>query len=302
MELEHHQLEKKYAALRIADAGRTARLVASLCEHGQQQPVLVVRGAEGGEVERYVLIDGYARVAALVELKRDTVKATALELSEAHALLLAFRLERNRARSVIEEAWLLRELVHTHAIAQNELASLLGRSASWVSRRLALVEVLPEVAEQAVRRGALPAQAAMKCLVPLARANRGQCEGLVVNLQGHRLSVRQMARLYAGWRAGNAEQRERIVEHPLLYLDMEEKLPDKPLDPATEREQRLARDLGMLAGICRRARQALKEREKDLPWPAVLRFAWQEAQASFAALIEVVVDGASFDVAQDRHA
>jgi hypothetical protein len=32
MELEFHQLEQKYAGLRIADAHRTARLVASLCE------------------------------------------------------------------------------------------------------------------------------------------------------------------------------------------------------------------------------------------------------------------------------
>lgn len=287
MELEFHQLEQKYAGLRIADAARTARLVASLCEHGQQQPVLVVRG----EDERYVLIDGYARVAALGELKRDTVRATALELSEAHALLLAFRLERNRARSVIEEAWLLRELVNTHAIAQRELGAMLGRSASWVSRRLALVDVLPAAVEQAVRRGAVAAQAAMKCLVPLARANKGQCERLVANLGNRRLSVRQMAKLYAGWRAGNAGQREGIVERPLLYLDLEEREPKTPRDPGTEREQRLVRDLGMLSGICRRSREALREREKDLPWPAVLRYAWQEAQASFAALIEVVVEG-----------
>jgi len=59
----------------------------------------------------------------------------------------------------------------------------------------------------------------------------------------------------------------------------------------TEREQRLVRDLGTLAGICRRSRQALRDREKDLPWPTVLRYAWQEAQASFAALVEVVVEG-----------
>jgi ParB family chromosome partitioning protein len=290
MDLEFHQLEQKYAGLRIADAARTARLVASLCEHGQQQPVLVVRSADGG-AERYVLIDGYARVAALGELKRDTVQATALELSEAHALLLAFRLERNRARSVIEEAWLLRELVNTHAIAQRELGAILGRSASWVSRRLALVDVLPPVAEQAVRRGAVAAQAAMKCLVPLARANAGQCERLVAQLGTRRLSVRQMARLYAGWRAGNAEQRARIVERPLLYLELEERAPEPPLDPGTEREQRLVRDLGTLSGSCRRAREALREREQDLPWPAVLRYAWQEAQAGFLALIEVVVEG-----------
>jgi ParB/RepB/Spo0J family partition protein len=292
MELELHQLERKYAGLRIADAGRTARLVASLCEHGQQQPVLVVRGECAGKVDRYVLIDGYARVAALGELKRDTVMATVLELSEAHALLLAFRLERNRARSVIEEAWLLRELVSTHGFAFGDLGRLLGRSASWVSRRLALVEVLPAAAEQALRCGTVAAQAAMKCLVPLARANADQCERLVMNLGRRRFPVRQMARLYAGWRAGNAAQREAIVERPLLYLDLEEKEVEKVIDdPGAEREQRLVRDLGALAAICRRARKALGEREKDLPWPAVLRYAWQEAQSGFAALLEAVVEG-----------
>lgn len=295
MEIEFHQLELKYAALRIADPSREGRLVASLCEHGQQQPVLVVRGAghDGGGVTRYVLIDGYARVAALGKLERDVVEATVLELSEAHALLLTFRLERNRARSVIEEAWLLRELVKSHAITLGDLGALVDRSASWVSRRLALVDVLPATVEEAVRSRTLAAQAAMKCLVPLARANAAQCERLVANLGSRRLSVRQMARLYAGWRAGNAAQREAIVERPLLYLDLEEKqsAPEAGADPGTEREQRLVRDLGTLAGICRRAREALREREKDLPWPAVLRYAWQETQAGFAALIEVVVEG-----------
>lgn len=294
MEVEFHQLELKYAALRIADPSRQARLVASLCEHGQQQAVLVVRDAgDTGGVERYVLIDGYARVAALGELKRDVVEATILELSEAHALLLAFRLERNRARSVIEEAWLLRELVQTHAITLGDLGALLDRSTSWVSRRLALVDVLPTTVEEAVRSRTVAAQAAMKCLVPLARANAAQCTRLVANLGSRRLSVRQMARLYAGWRAGNAAQREAIVERPLLYLDLEEKqsVPEALADPGTEREQRLVRDLGALAGICRRAREALREREKDLPWPAVLRYAWQEAQAGFAALLAVVVEG-----------
>lgn len=294
MEVELHQLEKKYAALRIADAARIARLVASLYTHGQQQPVLVVRGAGGEDgVERYVLIDGYARVAALSELKRDSVEATVLDLGEAQALVLAFQLERNRVRSAIEEAWLLRELIQAHAIAQRNLAALLGRSTSWVSRRLALIEVLPELVEEAVRAGRVPAQAAMKYLVVVARANAAQCEQLVSNLEKRRLSVRQMARLYTGWRAGNATQRQAIVERPLLYLELEQKqsTPAVEADAGTEREQRLVRDLGMLAGVCRRVREAVREREKDLPWPAVLRYAWQEAQSGFAALLAVVVEG-----------
>ena len=163
----------------------------------------------------------------------------------------------------------------------------------WVSRRLGLIAVLPALAEETVRAGTLPAQAAMKYLVPLARANRGQCERLVENLGRQRLSVRQIARLYAGWRAGNADQRQVIVERPLLYLELEEKqaAPAAPADPGTEREQRLLRDLGLLAAICRRVREALREREQDLPWPTVRRYAWQEAHAGFAAVIAVVVEG-----------
>jgi hypothetical protein len=93
----------------------------------------------------------------------------------------------------------------------------------------------------------------------------------------------------AGWQRRAAE---RIVEQPLLYLDLDEKEDSEtPLDSGAEREQRLVRDLGMLAGICRRVREALGQREKDLPWPAVVRYAWQEAQSSFAALVEVVVIG-----------
>lgn len=294
MELEFHQLEKKYAGLRITEAPRIARLVASLCEHGQQQPVLVVRGGSHEDgAERYVLIDGYARVAALIELKRDSVEATVLDLSEADALLLAFRLERNRARSAIEEAWLLRELMEGHALAQRALGPLLGRSPSWVSRRLALIAVLPAVAEEAVRAGTLPAYAAMKYLVPLARANAAVCAQLVTALGRRRVSVRQLARLYAGWRAGTPAQRQAIVERPWLYLDLDEKQEEAaaPTDPGTEREQRLLRDLGVLASLCRRVREALREREKDLPWPSVLRYAWQEAQAGFAAVVAVVVEG-----------
>lgn len=295
MEIEFHQLETKYAGLRTADAPRIARLVASLCAHGQQQPVLVVRGpgSEGGSNGRYVLIDGYARVAALGELKRDSVQATVLDLAEADALLLAFRLERNRARSAIEEAWLLRELIEGHAITQRALGPLLGRSASWVSRRLALIGVLPAAAEAAVRAGTVPAYAAMKYLVPWARANAAACTQLVSQLGRQRLSVRQLARLYAGWRAGTAAQRQALVERPWLYLEVDEKQEASvaPVDPGTEREQRLLRDLGVLTAICRRVREALRERETDLPWPTVLRYAWQEAQAGFAAVLTVVVEG-----------
>ena len=56
-----------------------------------------------------------------------------------------------------------------------ELARRFDRSMSWVSRRLALVELLPEAIQQQVREGKLAAQVAMKYLVPVARVNAEDC-------------------------------------------------------------------------------------------------------------------------------
>jgi ParB family transcriptional regulator, chromosome partitioning protein len=55
------------------------------------------------------------------------------------------------------------------------LAQRFDRTVSWVSRRLSLVRTLPEAIQQHVHDGHLVAHAAMKYLVPLARANAGDC-------------------------------------------------------------------------------------------------------------------------------
>jgi len=47
----------------------------------------------------------------------------------------------------------------------DELARRFDRSVSWVSRRLALAEVLPEAIQQQVREGQILAQVALKYLV-----------------------------------------------------------------------------------------------------------------------------------------
>jgi ParB-like chromosome segregation protein Spo0J len=47
--------------------------LASLADSGQQTPIVVV--AVEGKADRYVVIDGYKRIAALEQLGRDTVEA-----------------------------------------------------------------------------------------------------------------------------------------------------------------------------------------------------------------------------------
>jgi ParB/RepB/Spo0J family partition protein len=284
VQIELGELELRYDGLRIADAGRQARLEASLAREGQQSPVLVVASGDAP----YVLVDGYRRVAALRSLGRDVVDAVVLELPEAAALVEVWRLEASRRRTALEDGWLLAELVERHGQSQAELAALLRRSKSWVSRRLGLIRALPESVQAAVRRGLLPPQGAMKFLVPLSRANAAHCERLVANLGSQPVTVRQLERLYTTWRAGDEALRERLVSHPLLFLKADEAV---AADVEADEGLKLAGELESLSGLCGRVRRRVRDgvfsRANTASRQTAAR-AWDEAQLTFEGLAEVM--------------
>ena len=278
MQVELTELELRYAGLRVRDAVRAARMRASLAADGQQSAITVIAATEGSR--RYVLIDGYLRVAALRALGRDVVLAVCVELQDSDALIMAHRLDEMGRRSALEDGWLLEELMQHHGLKQDVLAKRLSRSRSWVCRRLALVLALPEAAQAAVRDGHLPAQAAMKYLVPLSRDNRRSCERLVVNLGREPVTVREVQRLYAAWRAADATLRERIEEHPRLFLQADGVVRDDKSDT-----ELLIGDLNAISGVCHRARRRLTEGVIDFKRRR-LRVALRESQRAFAALTE----------------
>jgi uncharacterized protein YerC len=217
VEIEIRLLDRAYAHLRIREPPALARLVASLASEGQHHPVLVVRR----EARRYVLIDGYGRVEALARLGRDTLTALVLGLSEPEALSYCYRMQAEGRRSALEEGWLVAELVE-HDQTPSQIGSVLGRSVSWVSRRLGLARALPDKAAEAVRRGTVSAHGALTSLLSLTRVNRAHCERLCEQLGEGRVSSRQLAALYTAWRAGDASVRERIIESPRLFLKAKE--------------------------------------------------------------------------------
>jgi hypothetical protein len=67
MQLEFHQLDRRWEHLRVRRPQRQRRLPASLPESGQQMPIVVV--AAEGQANRYLAIDG--RITALQQLVRD---------------------------------------------------------------------------------------------------------------------------------------------------------------------------------------------------------------------------------------
>lgn len=251
MQLELHQLHRKYAALRLTDRVRRAALTASLSTEGQQMPVVVVRA---DRVDRYVLIDGYQRVGALEALGRDVVEAVELAMPEDLALAMSHRLQKRREPSALEEGWLLAELVVGHGHTQASLPTLLGRDKSWVSRRLALAKALPESVQERVREGRVGARAAMRTLVPLARANAEHCARLVENLPRPAPSARAIERVYEAWRKGDPDMKARIVDKPGLWLRAHEER-----EEGAEPQSTLLGDLSMLASIAARAGRRLDQ-------------------------------------------
>src|SRR3984893_14082590 len=216
MQLEFHQLDRRWEHLRVHEPHGHRRLLASLADSGQQTPIVVVVSQDNRE--RYLVIDGYKRIAALQQLGRDTVEATVWAMSEAEALVLSRSLRFSPQESALEQGWLLVEMEQRFGYSVDELARRFDRSVSWVSRRLALVELLPEAIQQQVREGKIAAQVAMKYLAPVARVNADDCTRMAAAFVAHRCDTRQAGQLYTAWRKGTRAVRERILAEPELFL------------------------------------------------------------------------------------
>jgi len=252
MQLEFHQLDRRWEHLRVRHPTRQRRLLASLADRGQQTPIVVV--AAEGQVGRYVVIDGYKRIVALEQLGRDTVEAVVWPMSEAAAVLLDRSLRLSEHETALEVGWLLAELEQRFGYGRDELARRFDRSVSWVSRRLALVELVPEAIQQQVREGKISAQVALKFLVPVARQSLEDCQRMAAILAQHHCETRTASQLYAAWRKGSPTIRKRILDDPELFFKTQRQAEEKaPAGTGAE----LLRDLEMVVAMVTRAQRRL---------------------------------------------
>lgn len=149
------------------DAGQLQELAASIAEHGVLQP-LTVRPVACG----YEIIAGERRWRASQLAGLVTVPCIVRELSDEEAASLMLIENVNRADlSPMEEAraYNVRRVRFGWTVAQ--VARETGKNAEYVRRRLALLDLLPEV-QQLVASGTLPVSHAeeMAVLLPESQA------------------------------------------------------------------------------------------------------------------------------------
>jgi ParB/RepB/Spo0J family partition protein len=212
--IELHALQRDYAHLRWRAPNAVARMAMHLKTFGQLQPVIVIPTGP----QRWLLVDGYKRLLASEILAQDTILAEIWPCTRATALMRSLLQGCSRNYHSIEEANILRELKEQHQMSQAELARQLGRDISWVSRRLALVEQLPEFVSKALLQEIITTWSASRIMAPLARANTQHAKIIIDYAEANPLSTRELHDFYLHYAKSNPQIRNNICDKPGLFF------------------------------------------------------------------------------------
>ena len=181
------EIGQKYGAFRIVSPRADAAMIKSIRNYGQITPVVCVK-TEGC----WELIDGFKRLRACRSLNQMTLRARAMEASARVCKVAMVQLNwSGRSINEIEEALVLQSLHREDGLTQIEIAILLGRDKSWVSRRISLIERLSEEVQGDIRLGLISVMTG-RDLAKLPRGN--QKEAAEAILKRH-YTTREAAKL-----------------------------------------------------------------------------------------------------------
>lgn len=184
------KIGERFRSLRIVDPAAERAIVKSMHRYGQLTPV-VVCCLEPGQFE---LLDGFKRLSGARNLSMSEL--TAYRLTASLRVGKAAMLHLNRAGrniSGMEEALVVHSLCHEDGLTQVEIAELLGRHKSWVSRRVALIARLSDEVQEQIRLGLLPPSLGVE-LTKLQRSNQKQ---VLAAIHKHHLTWRETRKLVA---------------------------------------------------------------------------------------------------------
>lgn len=186
-ELAISEIGERYGAYRIVSPRADAAMVKSIRKYGQISPVVCVKG-EGG----YELIDGFKRLRACRSLNKTTLRAKRMEVSGRVCKAAIIQLNQSsRSINEMEEALVLQSLHREDGLTQMEIAVLLGRDKSWVSRRISLIERLSEEVQEDIRLGLISVITG-RDLAKLPRGNQKEAADTILK---RRYTTREAAKL-----------------------------------------------------------------------------------------------------------
>lgn len=232
------------------------RMVKSLSAHGQLTPIVTTE--QEGKLQ---IVDGFKRLTAARRLGWDALTITTKPLDQTSQWAVMLALNRSPgALTELDEAFILRELAR-QGLKQTEIAELVQRHKTWVSRRLGLLERLhPELVE-GMKVGVLHPGVARR-LLSLPQGNQLP---LCTAAQNAGLGPRDTEALVSLWhKAKDSATREYLLAEPrqaLTHTRPELTAPDPRL---TLKGQQLQRCLSIVVGVTSRLTPLWPPTEEDL--------------------------------------
>jgi ParB-like chromosome segregation protein Spo0J len=249
------ELGEHYRRYRMPDAEVEAALGRSLSRYGQVSPLVACLREDRPEV-----IDGFKRLAAartLAGVRTLSVRLLAADDRTAKAAIYGLN-QSGRSLRELEEAWIVHALVREDGLAQQDVAELMGRHKSWVSRRLALLERLAGEAREDLRLGLLTVSAA-RALVQLPTGNQLEVLACARREGLSTVEMRGVVDLLRG--AAGPPQMEYVLKRPRQALAQAQAGPVPAHDPRLSATgNRVARQLGQLLELLGRMENWLSHR------------------------------------------
>jgi len=244
--LQLGEIAEGYRSLRLVTPRAEKQMVESLERYGQMSPVVVCRSAN----EQYELLDGFKRLDASGRLGWERLQVRELSVGQraAKAAVLCLNWVSSSV-SALEEGWVVHALVRQDGLTQQEVAQLLGRAGSWVSRRLSLAERLGDEVQSQLRLGLISGTVGRE----LARLPCGKQEQMLETVTAHNLGSRELDGLVTLYNEAPPEERRQLLQSPREALAAQ----GKDMAPAddsrlTQAGNRLLRNLSRMERACAR--------------------------------------------------
>ncbi len=206
------KLDLSLAHLRQCTESAIKDMVSSLEKRGQLNPIVVA-----GDTKHMVLVDGFKRHQAAGLIGMSELNALVLPLHGAQMKAYTYLLNRNKGFSFVEECLLIHELVDQDGLTQTEIAVMLERHKSWVSRRLDIYRRLaPQIIED-IRVGVLQEGSGRS----LARLPQGNQVDMSAAILRDGLKTNEVKRLVDLWcKADTPETRQFVINNSRKALEL----------------------------------------------------------------------------------
>ncbi len=252
-ELSVSGIGESYGVFRIVSPRADAVMLKSIQRYGQMSPVVCVKTP--GQARGYELIDGFKRLRAIRRLNKPELRAKTMEISAQACKSAIIQLNSESFRSIneMEEALVIQSLHREDRLQQTEIAVLLGRHKSWVSRRLSLIERLSEEVQEDIRLGLISISVGRE-LAKLPRGNQKDASEAILK---HRFSIREVQKLTA-----------HLLSRPKWEYKAILSTPWEIIEPKQPRPTGLEAKLISMQHICQAVSEGIKksssEKRKDL--------------------------------------